>query len=120
MESAFKSHPRIFVLDDEITIARMLSVMLQMHLFDAVPYAGPAGRLPNVSPARKGWVANPRFDASAVGAGAQCRTYGLIILGTYNPALPGWADVWQAARRALDPWRSLQVIALLNSDRESG
>jgi len=41
MESAFKSHPRIFVVDDEFSIAQMMSVILQMNLFDAVPYADP-------------------------------------------------------------------------------
>jgi DNA-binding NtrC family response regulator len=45
MESAFKAHPRIFVVDDEISIAKMLSVILQMHLFDAVPYADPLAAL---------------------------------------------------------------------------
>jgi hypothetical protein len=29
---------------------------------------GPEGRLPNVSPARKGWGINPEEDPSAVGA----------------------------------------------------
>lgn len=45
MESPFKSYPRIFVVDDEIAIAKMLSVMLQMHLFDAIPYADPLAAL---------------------------------------------------------------------------
>jgi DNA-binding NtrC family response regulator len=39
MENPFESHPRIFVVDDEISIAKMLSVILQMHLFDAIPFA---------------------------------------------------------------------------------
>jgi DNA-binding NtrC family response regulator len=37
----FESHPRIFVIDDELSIAKMLSVVLQMHLFDAVPFSDP-------------------------------------------------------------------------------
>jgi DNA-binding NtrC family response regulator len=41
MENPFESHPRIFVIDDELSIAKMLSVILQMHLFDAVPFADP-------------------------------------------------------------------------------
>jgi DNA-binding NtrC family response regulator len=41
MESAFKAHPRIFVVDDEFSIAQMMSVVLQMNLFDAVPFADP-------------------------------------------------------------------------------
>jgi PleD family two-component response regulator len=41
MGNPFASHPRIFVVDDEISIARMLSVILQMHLFDATPYSDP-------------------------------------------------------------------------------
>jgi DNA-binding NtrC family response regulator len=45
MENAFKEHPRIFVVDDEISIAKMLSVILQMHLFDAIPYADPLAAL---------------------------------------------------------------------------
>jgi DNA-binding response OmpR family regulator len=45
MENAFASHPRIFVVDDEIDIAKMLSVVLQIHLFDAVPFADPAAAL---------------------------------------------------------------------------
>lgn len=45
MESAFKTHPRIFVVDDELSIAQMMSVMLQMHLFDAQPFADPCAAL---------------------------------------------------------------------------
>jgi DNA-binding response OmpR family regulator len=41
MANPFRSHPRVFVVDDEISIARMLSVILQMNLFDAVPYSDP-------------------------------------------------------------------------------
>src|ERR1700760_4064350 len=41
MDNPFESHPRVFVVDDEIDIAKMLSVVLQMHLFDAVPFADP-------------------------------------------------------------------------------
>jgi DNA-binding NtrC family response regulator len=41
MENPFESHPRIFIVDDEISIAKMLCVILQMHLFNAVPFADP-------------------------------------------------------------------------------
>jgi DNA-binding NtrC family response regulator len=41
MANPFEFHPRIFVVDDEISIAKMLSVILQMHLFDAIPYSDP-------------------------------------------------------------------------------
>jgi DNA-binding NtrC family response regulator len=41
----FKTHPRIFVVDDEPTIAKMMSVILQMNLFDAVPFSDPAAAL---------------------------------------------------------------------------
>jgi len=41
MGNPFESHPRIFVVDDEISIAKMLCVILQMHLFDAIPFADP-------------------------------------------------------------------------------
>src|ERR1700760_3570573 len=40
-ESAFKTHPRIFIVDDEPEIAKMMSVILQMNLFDAVPFSDP-------------------------------------------------------------------------------
>ena len=33
--------PASFVVDDEIEIAQMLTVILQMNLFDAVPYIDP-------------------------------------------------------------------------------
>jgi DNA-binding response OmpR family regulator len=38
MGNPFESRPRIFVVDDEPEIAKMLSVILQTNLFDAVPY----------------------------------------------------------------------------------
>ena len=41
MESAFKEHPRVFVVDDEPDIAHMMSVVLQMNLFDAVAFSDP-------------------------------------------------------------------------------
>jgi DNA-binding NtrC family response regulator len=41
MDNPFESRPRIFVVDDEIEIAQMLTVILQMNLFDAVPYIDP-------------------------------------------------------------------------------
>ena len=39
MENPFESYPRIFVIDDELSIAKMLSVILQMHLFNAIPFS---------------------------------------------------------------------------------
>jgi DNA-binding NtrC family response regulator len=41
MQNPFESHPRIFVIDDELSIAKMLSVVLQMQLFDAIPFSNP-------------------------------------------------------------------------------
>ena len=41
MENPFGSHPSIFVVDDDLAIAKMLSVILQMNLFDAKPYGCP-------------------------------------------------------------------------------
>ena len=45
MENPFESLPRIFVVDDEPEIAKMMAVILQMNLFDAVPYTDPAEAL---------------------------------------------------------------------------
>ena len=45
MENAFASRPRVFVVDDEIEIAKLLVVILQMNLFDAVPFANPQAAL---------------------------------------------------------------------------
>jgi DNA-binding NtrC family response regulator len=41
MENPFESHPRVFIVDDEMSIAKMMCVVLQMNLFDAVPYDDP-------------------------------------------------------------------------------
>jgi CheY-like chemotaxis protein len=41
MENPFESQPRIFVVDDELEIAKMLTVILQMNLFNAVPFTDP-------------------------------------------------------------------------------
>jgi|HubBroStandDraft_5_1064220.scaffolds.fasta_scaffold29181_4 DNA-binding NtrC family response regulator len=43
MENPFESRPRIFVIviDDELDIAKLLVVILQMNLFDAIPYSDP-------------------------------------------------------------------------------
>jgi hypothetical protein len=38
-DNPFESHPFIFIVDDEPSIATMMSVILQMNLFDAVPFA---------------------------------------------------------------------------------
>jgi DNA-binding NtrC family response regulator len=45
MQNPFESHPRIFVVDDELSIAKMLAVILQIHLFDAVPFVDPEAAL---------------------------------------------------------------------------
>lgn len=45
MGNSFESYPRVFVVDDEISIAKMLSVILQIHLFDATPFADPLAAL---------------------------------------------------------------------------
>ena len=45
MGNPFESYPRIFVVDDELSIAQMLSIVLQMNLFDATPYANPQAAL---------------------------------------------------------------------------
>jgi DNA-binding NtrC family response regulator len=45
MDNPFENRPRIFVIDDEIEIAQMLTLVLQMNLFDAVPYTDPQGAL---------------------------------------------------------------------------
>ena len=41
MDNPFESQPTIFVVDDEPEIAKMLAVILQMNLFDAIPYTDP-------------------------------------------------------------------------------
>jgi CheY-like chemotaxis protein len=45
MTNPFQLQPRIFVVDDEMDIAKMLSVVLQMNLFDAVPHSDPRAAL---------------------------------------------------------------------------
>jgi FixJ family two-component response regulator len=45
MKNPFRSNPRTFVVDDEEDIAKMLVVVLQMNLFDAIPYTDPAEAL---------------------------------------------------------------------------
>jgi CheY-like chemotaxis protein len=40
-ENPFESRPRIFVVDDELEIAKMLTVVLQMNLFDPIAYTDP-------------------------------------------------------------------------------
>jgi DNA-binding NtrC family response regulator len=45
MENPFERHPRVFIVDDEFDIATMMSVILQMNLFDAVPYGDPQNAL---------------------------------------------------------------------------
>jgi CheY-like chemotaxis protein len=45
MENPFESQPSIFVVDDELEIARMLTVVLQMNLFNAVAFTDPRAAL---------------------------------------------------------------------------
>lgn len=45
MENAFESQPRIFVVDDELEIAKMLTVIMQMNLFNAVAFSDPHAAL---------------------------------------------------------------------------
>jgi FixJ family two-component response regulator len=40
-ENPFESQPCIFVIDDELEIAKMLTVVLQMNLFNAIAYTDP-------------------------------------------------------------------------------
>ncbi len=41
MENPFEAYPSIFVVDDDLAIAKMLSVILQMNLFNATAYGCP-------------------------------------------------------------------------------
>ena len=41
MENPFEKQPCIFVVDDEEDIAKMFAVVLQMNLFNAMPYFDP-------------------------------------------------------------------------------
>jgi DNA-binding NtrC family response regulator len=45
MGKAFTSRPRVFVVDDEMDIAKLLVVILQMNSFDAVPFVDPQAAL---------------------------------------------------------------------------
>jgi DNA-binding NtrC family response regulator len=45
MANPFASQPRIFVVDDELDIAKMLAVVLQMNQFDAVAFSDPLAAL---------------------------------------------------------------------------
>ncbi|NYF53983.1 response regulator [Tunturiibacter gelidoferens] len=45
MENPFETQPSIFVVDDEEEIAKMFAVVLQMNLFNAVPYFDPLAAL---------------------------------------------------------------------------
>src|SRR6201999_2741646 len=50
----------------------------------------------------------------------ECRAYGArILFGIEFPALPGWADVWRSALRALHLWRSLPCHFSLNLPQTS-
>jgi DNA-binding NtrC family response regulator len=52
MENPFEEQPCIFVVDDEEEIAKMFAVVLQMNLFNAIPYFDPQKALDaaNLSP----------------------------------------------------------------------
>jgi DNA-binding NtrC family response regulator len=52
MENPFEKQPCIFVVDDEEEIAKMFAVVLQMNLFNAIPYFDPQEALDaaNLSP----------------------------------------------------------------------
>jgi len=41
MENPFEEQPSVFVVDDEEEIAKMFAVVLQMNLFNAIPYFDP-------------------------------------------------------------------------------
>src|SRR5271170_1816914 len=41
MENAFEDCPRVFVVDDEEDIAKMIAVVLQMKKFDATAFCAP-------------------------------------------------------------------------------
>jgi FixJ family two-component response regulator len=41
MENPFEEQPCVFVVDDEEEIAKMFAVVLQMNLFNAIPYSDP-------------------------------------------------------------------------------
>ena len=45
VRNPFKEHPSVFVVEDEISIAKMMSVILKMNLFDAFPFSGPKADL---------------------------------------------------------------------------
>jgi DNA-binding NtrC family response regulator len=45
IDNAFQTQPLVFVVDDEPEIAKMLAVVLQMNLYNAVPYFGSAEAL---------------------------------------------------------------------------
>jgi DNA-binding NtrC family response regulator len=45
MENAFRDCPRVFVVDDEEDIAKMIAVILQMKKFDATAYSDPVKAL---------------------------------------------------------------------------
>jgi FixJ family two-component response regulator len=45
MENAFRDCPRVFVVDDEEDIAKMIAVILQMKKFDATAYCEPVKAL---------------------------------------------------------------------------
>jgi len=50
----------------------------------------------------------------------QCRAYSArVLFGIDFPALPGWADVWRSALRALHLWRSLPSHFSLNLPQAS-
>jgi FixJ family two-component response regulator len=44
-DTPFASRPTVFVVDDEEEIAHMLAVILQLNLYDAIPYSDPTTAL---------------------------------------------------------------------------
>lgn len=45
MKKLVDSRPRVFVVDDDLDIAKMMAVILQINLFDAIPYSDPVAAL---------------------------------------------------------------------------
>jgi hypothetical protein len=62
-------------------------------------------------------VAEGEFETFSVDS--ECRTYGAPEPSTTDdPALPGWADVWQPALRALTRLHTIVVIQRSEADKE--
>jgi len=59
MENAFRDCPRVFVVDDEEDIAKMITVVLQMNKFDATAYSEPMKALQDADAALTGGIVAP-------------------------------------------------------------